>query len=407
MFYLFNDHTENIKFVIEILIIYIIIKYRHKVQTNIINIPEKIVEKLILDFKPKKLINKLPLKKYIKKEHNKQFVDLASYDIFNLKNKFKKECKETISDYGIGTCGPPSFFGTLDLHRELEIKITQILKTEDTVLYANSYTCIHSIISCFASRKDIIYYPFSCNESILRGISLSKSKCYEYYGIKNLENIFDNFYEPKIRNFVIVEGLSKNEGKITNLLELIKLKNKYDFKIILDESLSIPMISKTGIVELFKINQNEIDIRIGSFSYGFTSNGGFFTGSKVLCQYQRLSSSSYVFSASLPGVLTKFNILCLNLEFTYKKLRKKIHQFHKNFKSQKFEIISDKISPIIVFKCKNQIDFSAYKILQKLNKLNIYVSVNNRLKNLRIIIKKNCKNIKKLAMIIAKICDEI
>ncbi|KAK6090436.1 hypothetical protein P3W45_000533 [Vairimorpha bombi] len=411
---IFEDPVEVLKFVLEVIIIYAIIRFRHQARNSIIDIPQTVVKKLILDYEPDDLIeSKAPLC-ILERLYEKTNIDLASYDVFQIQNKFKKETKEIIKKYGIGTCGPTTFFGTLDLHIKLQDKISMLLGTEDSLLYSNSFTCIHSIISCFATNSDIIFYNKFSSEGIIRGIALSKATCYEYEDINNLDRAIKMYSNPKKRNFIVVEGLSKNLGTVLDLKKIIKLKEDLNFRIILDESLSIPLLNKKGVCGYFNIEPRLIDIRIGSFSYGYACSGGFFTGDKNLANYQRLSSSSYVFSASLPGFLANFNILALDLDLNYCKIRRKIAKFHKYFDSKVFNIISDKVSPIIIIRSKDidqdkaSILTGLYKIVHELRNKRINVGINsNPVPSIRLVMKIRQKEVKKLAKIISETCDSV
>ncbi|WUR02892.1 serine palmitoyltransferase 1 (LCB1) [Vairimorpha necatrix] len=408
----FGDPVETTKFILELFLIYVIIRFRHKVKKPTIELPEKIRMKLIKDFKPSELLENPPGDFLVEKKYSKKFLNLASYDCFQIGNLLKDESKEIINSYGIGTCGPPTFYGTLDCHLSLQDKISEILGTGDSLLYSNSYTCVHSVISCFSTKSDYIFYPKNANEAIIRGINLSKSKCYEFDNLETLENLLKLYFNKKVNNFVIIEGLSKNEGEIINLKKILEFKEKYNFKIILDESLSIPFLDMRGVCGYFNVPSKLIEIRIGSFSYGFSSCGGFFTGDKLLTDYQRLNSSSYVFSASLPGVLSNFNRLVFDMKFDYLRIRRKIKIFHKNFKSEKYEIISNIKSPIILIRLKSEKSKKAnlsifHKIIEDLHGQNIYVGLNlNPMPTLMIGIKLEQKNVKKLAIKILEICEK-
>ncbi|EEQ82839.1 hypothetical protein NCER_100379 [Vairimorpha ceranae BRL01] len=409
---IFNDPVEIIKFCMEIITIYVIIRFRHKVKKPAIELPDSVVAKLINDFEPEDLVETQPKDLAVDIEYSKDFLNLASYDCFEIGDLFKDESKEIINEYGIGTCGPPTFFGTLDVHLALQEKISEILETEDSLLYSNSYTCIHSVISCFSTKSDTIFYFKYANEAIIRGVTLSKSKCYEFDNFDVLINLLKLYFDPKSRNFVIVEGLSKNEGIILDLPKIIKLKKMFNFKIILDESLSIPLLHKRGVCGYFNIQSKSIDIIIGSFSYGFSSSGGFFCGDKSLANYQRLASSSYVFSASLPGVLANFNRLALDKDFDYKILRKKVRVFHKHFISLKYTIISDIKSPIILIRaknntCKKNMLHSLLKIVNDLHNKKIYVGINNNpFPTLRVLLKISLNNVKNITEDILNSCEK-
>ncbi|XP_077301459.1 uncharacterized protein LOC143922061 [Arctopsyche grandis] len=158
------------------------------------------------------------------------------------RSRYKKEIKKTIREYGVGTCGPRGFYGTVDIHLELETKLAEIFEKEAAILYSNYFTCVQSVIPSF--------------------------------------------------------------------YKLVELKTRFGFRIILDESYTIPfMYQAPENKELYK----SIDLIIGSLSHGYPTNGGFCVGCKEAIEFQRLSGSGYVFSASLPAYLMNIDKKLLKL----------------------------------------------------------------------------------------------
>jgi serine palmitoyltransferase len=85
----------------------------------------------------------------------------------------------------------------------------------------------------------------------------------------------------------------------------IQLKQRYKFRIILDETSSFGLIGATGrgITELQHVDPGQVDMIIGSLSGALCAGGGFCAGSKEVIDHQRISSNAYTFSAALPAIL--------------------------------------------------------------------------------------------------------
>lgn len=109
-----------------------------------------------------------------------------------------------------------------------------------------------------------------------------------------------------VRKFLVVEGLYYNHGDMCPLKEIMALKDKYKFRLVLDESHSIGTLGATGrgLTELTGVDRHEIELLTGNLSHGFAGGGGFCAGTKDVIFHQRLSGSGYVFSASLPPFLS-------------------------------------------------------------------------------------------------------
>ncbi|KCZ74788.1 hypothetical protein H311_04244, partial [Anncaliia algerae PRA109] len=334
-----------------LLIIYLILKYG-LTKNKEFKLTEYEVNKIIDDFEPEEIIE-LNFKEILTYEEKKY--ELADYDVFNLKNKHRNEIKEIIKKYGIGTCGPRGFYGTLDLHLEIENKISSHYKRESAVLYPNAMTCISSVIGCFCKSSDVIFYHKDSNPSILRGIEITKSKSIEFNNLIDLQDKIKLHLSKNSNNFIILEGIYEMTGDILQLNEFIKIREQFKIRIILDESLSFPFLGENGIFSYYNADVNDVDIIIGSFAHYLCSNGGFVISDRTLAEYQRLASSSYCFSASLPAVLTKFNYLNLEGKFNSSKINELNKGFIDIFKHSALKIISQHSSPFILIGSKEEV----------------------------------------------------
>lgn len=69
----------------------------------------------------------------------------------------QKKAKEAISKYGVGSCGPRHFYGTVDIHIALEKQLAEFLGCEEVVLYSYGFVTVSSAIPSYAKKGDIIY----------------------------------------------------------------------------------------------------------------------------------------------------------------------------------------------------------------------------------------------------------
>lgn len=115
------------------------------------------------------------------------------------------------------------------------------------------------------------------------------------------------------RRFIVSEGLFMNLGSIVNLPDLVQIKKKYKYRLIIDESLSFGTIGNKlcGVTDHYNIPSSEIDIIAGSLSNSLGTAGGFCAGDKNIVDHQVLSSQAYCYSASLPAFLAAGAIVSL------------------------------------------------------------------------------------------------
>ncbi|KAI5988412.1 serine palmitoyltransferase subunit I, partial [Pisolithus albus] len=210
--------------------------------------------------------------------------------------------------YGLGSCGPPGFYGTVDVHLELERDIADFLGTESAILYSQGFITISSVIPAFCKRGDVIVADRAVNFAIQKGIQISRStvRWYDHNDLKSLEDVLVSVEKdrrkrgaPVTRRFIITEGIFERDGEIVDLPKLIELKHKYKYRLILDESISFGSVGRTGrgLTELYNVPASQVDMLIGSVANGLCSAGGFCAGSTIVTEHQvRLLPASWLTS---------------------------------------------------------------------------------------------------------------
>ncbi|GKE13991.1 long chain base biosynthesis protein 1 [Tanacetum coccineum] len=125
----------------------------------------------------------------------------------------------------------------------------------------------------------------------------------------------DNKRAKKLRRYIVVESVYQNSGQIAPLDEIIRLKEKYRFRVLLDESNSFGVLGESGrgLTEHYKVPIDKVDIITAAMGHALASEGGFCTGSNRVIDHQRLSSSGYVFSACLPPYLACVAITAIDV----------------------------------------------------------------------------------------------
>lgn len=341
--------STTIQIVLGILLI-VVVRFKYKRRVDDICISKADAKRLIKKFKPESLVRK----EKSNTAGRRTKINFTSLDVFNLAGKYKDELRKTIMEYGIGSCGPRGFYGTMDVHLDLEEKIKEVFHKEDAILYSNYFSCVSSVISCFCKSRNTIYVYKHAQFAIKEGVTLSGSTIVYYESLDDLEF---RFLETSTDKYVIAETLSINTGVLIDLERLVNMKNKYKFRIILDEGYTYPLINN---LEVNLTYYNEVDIIIGSLSNGFPSNGGFSAGPKFIGDFQRLGGSAYVFSASLPVFLAKAALLMFDEKLDYKTLQEKINLAFSIFNN----VISIRNSPILLIKVNN-IDDKVIKLMEK------------------------------------------
>ena len=251
--------------------------------------------------------------------------NLASYNFYNFNSneQIKEKAVQVLRTYGVGPCGPPQFYGTQDVHMKTETDIAVYLGTEGCIVYAQSFSTISSVIPSFCKRGDVIIADKEVNYAIRKGLEVSRSniKWYNHNDMEDLERVMQSVVKEQAkakrltRRFVVTEGLFELTGDAIDLPTLVELKEKYKFRVILDETWSFGVLGRTGrgVTEAQNVDPQQVDMIIGSLSGPLCAGGGFCAGPKDVVEHQRITSSSYTFSAALPAMLAVTASETLNL----------------------------------------------------------------------------------------------
>lgn len=243
----------------------------------------------------------------------KEVVNLASTNYLGLigSEKIIEACEASVKKYGVGSCGPRGFYGTIDVHLDCEARISKFLGTPDSILYSYGLATTASTIPAFCKRGDLIIADEGVHWGIQNGLHLSRStvKIFKHNDMGSLEEILEEVFlkdkqVKKVlnRRFIVVESIYQNSGQMAPLDKIIKLKEKYKFRVLVDESNSFGVLGKTGrgITEHYGIPVEKVDIITAGMGNALATTGGFCTGSAKIADHQRLGGSGYCFSASQP-----------------------------------------------------------------------------------------------------------
>jgi serine palmitoyltransferase len=298
---------------------------------NFIKLRDDEVDELVDEWTPEPLVSPLtaseqadldrlpvivgPSGPKVKLSNGRTVMNLAYYNFYNLANNevIKEKVIQTLRTYGVGPCGPPQFYGTQDVHMRTEAAIADFLGSESAILYAQAYSTISSVIPAFCKRGDIIVADRAVNFSIRKGLEVSRSviRYFNHGDMDDLEQVMKKVAQEQAkkkqltRRFIVTEGLFETTGESINLPKLIELKEKYKFRIILDETWSFGVLGRTGrgITEAQNVDPHQVDMIVGSLAGPLCAGGGFCAGSKDVVEHQRISAASYTFSAALPAMI--------------------------------------------------------------------------------------------------------
>ncbi|EAS36400.3 serine palmitoyltransferase 1 [Coccidioides immitis RS] len=327
--------NDPVRSAVELFLFLFAVRYllapKYSTKPNFVSLCEEEIDDLVEDWSPDPLVpnpspdDEAEVEKRVvlagatgpksKLTNGRTVVNLASYNHFNFVGSefLKEKAVQTLRTYGVGPCGPPGFYGTQDVHMRTEADVASFLGTPACIIYAQAFSTISSVIPAFSKRGDIIVADKSVNFAIRKGIQISRSivRWYEHNDMEDLERVLakitkEQAKKPLTRRFIITEALFENRGDMVDLPKIVELRLKYKFRLILDETWSFGVLGRTGrgITEHQNVDPAQVDMIVGSLAGPLIAGGGFCAGSEEIVHHQRISATSYCFSAALPALLS-------------------------------------------------------------------------------------------------------
>ena len=244
----------------------------------------------------------------------------------------RKADAEAAAQYGLGyPMGARMMSGQTAKHEELEQKLANFVGKKSGYLLNYGYQGMVSIIDALLDRKDVVVYDSDSHACILDGLRMHMGKRF-VYPHNNIENLAKQLERAtKIIKqtgggiLVITEGVFGMVGDLGNLAGIVKLKEKFDFRLLVDDAHGFGTMGKTGAGtgEHYGV-QDQVDIYFATFAKSMASIGAFVASDKEVIDYLTYTMRSQIFAKSLPMPLVIGALKRLELLQTMPELREKL-----------------------------------------------------------------------------------
>jgi len=231
------------------------------------------------------------------------------------------------ADYGMAyPMGARMMSGNSVHHESLERKLADFVGKEDAFLLNYGYQGMVSIIDALVDRNDVIIYDAESHACIIDGVRLHMGKrfVYTHNDIKSFEKQLER--ATKMTNetgggiLVITEGVFGMSGAMGKLKEIIALKDKYDFRLLIDDAHGFGTMGKTGAGTHEHQNCIDgVDVYFGTFAKSMAGIGAFVASTEEIVNFLRYNMRSQTFAKALPmpmvmGLHKRFDLLKSNPE---------------------------------------------------------------------------------------------
>lgn len=268
-----------------------------------------------------------------------KIIMLGSNNYLGLTNhpEVKTAAAEAVAKYGTGCAGSRLLNGTLDIHVELEEAIVEFMNVDSVLTFSTGYQVNVGVISCLLGRHDIAFLDSLNHASIIDGVRLGFGKSFKFRhnDMEDLEGKLKRADDSKGR-MIIVDGVFSMEGDLCDLPNLVKLKNRYNTRLMVDDAHGLGVFGENGrgTAEHFGL-EDEVDLTMGTFSKSLATVGGFIAGPKQVIEFIKHHARSQIFSAATPPPMAAAVIAALKVLKREPERRK---QLWENTKYMKHEL---------------------------------------------------------------------
>ncbi|MDF2433118.1 MAG: glycine C-acetyltransferase [Mucilaginibacter sp.] len=226
------------------------------------------------------------------------------------------------ADYGMAyPMGARMMSGNSKHHEELENNLAEFVGKEDAFVLNYGYQGMLSIIDSLVDRNDVIVYDAESHACIIDGLRLHMGKRFVYQHNdlgsceKQLERATRLAEQTGGGILLITEGVFGMSGAQGKLEEIVALKDKFNFRILVDDAHGFGTMGKTGAGTHEAQNCIDgVDVYFATFAKSMAGIGGFVAGSKEVIDYLRYNMRSQIFAKALPmpmviGLKKRFELL--------------------------------------------------------------------------------------------------
>ena len=244
----------------------------------------------------------------------KNILNWSLNDYLGLANhpEVRKADTEAAIAYGAAyPMGARMMSGHTKYHEQLEQELAAFVMKESAYLLNFGYQGIMSTIDALVTRNDVIVYDVDAHACIIDGVRLHSGKRFTYRHNdvesmeKNLQRATKLAEETGGGILFITEGVFGMRGQQGKLKEVVEMKKKYNFRLLVDDAHGFGTLGKTGAGAGEEQGvQDEIDVYFSTFAKSMANIGAFVAGDKDIIDYLKYNLRSQMFAKALPMIQT-------------------------------------------------------------------------------------------------------
>ncbi|HAX14837.1 aminotransferase class I/II-fold pyridoxal phosphate-dependent enzyme [Leeuwenhoekiella palythoae] len=268
------------------------------------------------------------------KFQGKDVITWSVNDYLGLANnaEVRKVDADAAAQYGSAyPMGARMMSGHTSLHEQLQDELAAFVQKEAAYLLNFGYQGMVSTVDALVAKDDIIVYDVDAHACIIDGVRLHMGKRFTYKH-NDIESIEKNLQRAtKLAEqtgggiLLISEGVFGMRGEQGRLKEIVALKEKYNFRLFVDDAHGFGTLGATGAGAGEEQGvQDGIDVYFATFAKSMASTGAFIAADQEIIDYLKYNLRSQMFAKSLQMQLVVGALKRLDMLRTMPELREKL-----------------------------------------------------------------------------------
>ena len=227
----------------------------------------------------------------------------------------KQASIQSIMKYGVNFAASRRTTGTADIHLELEKKLSEFKKNQDTVVFATGYLGNSILLEVLKNKYNAVFIDQLAHPSIAGGIprEMVHIQYYDHCDISHLDSLLEQY--RSFRSLIITDGVFALTGEIAPLDKIYPVMKKRNAMLIVDDAHSTGILGDNGrgTPEYFKLTDARNIYQTETMSKALGSFGGFISGNEDITGLIRNTSTVYQASTVLPPPVVAAGIAALKI----------------------------------------------------------------------------------------------
>jgi len=287
-------------------------------------------------YKPERLLAS-PQGTLVRDTEGREILNLCANNYLGLADdpRVVAAASKTLQERGFGMASVRFICGTLDIHRELEERLSSWLGQEDTILFPSCFDANGGVFEALFDDRDAVISDALNHASIIDGVRLCKAQRFRYANrdMGELEAKLKEAADARYR-VIVTDGVFSMDGYYAPLDEICDLADRYDALVMVDDSHAVGFVgpSGKGTPERSGV-EDRIDILTGTLGKALGgASGGYVAARQEIVDVLKQRARPYLFSNSVAPAVAGASLAVLDILDSSSELREQLERNSRRFR---------------------------------------------------------------------------